>query len=265
MKREYSYVSIIIVAIIFAIISGLVAYLLTSLFKLEETSTLLTLITSIINFISSFIITSGLINNRTGGVGDYLNQIKRLDSKAVVVNLIMIAVTTILSVFLGASIGAGAIFSQVQKNPLALISTGIIGTIAVFVFDIITVYTNHIVSDPRNKDQSIGSAISEVFSLGFKLLGKTIMVYLKYHGIPLIIFLALTGMVIFSGDDAIALIGIIALVGLLFAIYFLLISPVISARIADNYLDYKGDIDASDDIFIEDRNSNNKHTITRNY
>lgn len=70
MKREYSYGSIIIVEIIIGIVSF---GLYIALGEKANESIIFSIISSIITWLGSFIIASGLINNRKGRLGDYLN------------------------------------------------------------------------------------------------------------------------------------------------------------------------------------------------
>lgn len=110
MKREFSYGSIILLEIILGIIS------LGLFFAFGEKagdSIIYNLITSIITWIGSFLIASGLINNRKGNVGDYFNQIHRLDKKAILVNLILIGITILIT----AVFGGGAAFLAIKDNP----------------------------------------------------------------------------------------------------------------------------------------------------
>ena len=98
MKREYSYGSIILVEIIVAVF----AFVLYKIFgSSADESTIYNLLSSVITWLGSFIIASGLINNRKGSVGDYLNQLQRLDKKAIIVNLILIAITIVLTFSFG--------------------------------------------------------------------------------------------------------------------------------------------------------------------
>ncbi|MDY3006522.1 hypothetical protein HV819_10265 [Anaerococcus sp. AGMB00486] len=259
MKREYSYGSVFIVNMIFAILSGLASYVIMTLLNLNESNFLVGFIRGIITLFSSFLITAGLINNRTGGVGDYLNQVSRINGKVIIINLLVLLISTAITYLLG----TGAILSVISKNPLSLLSATSVGYLATIVFDLLTTYTNHILVDPRNKNQPISESIKDIFSTSIKLLGKTITVYLLYILIPVAILAGLLTILFLATDDPMTTLGIGVIVGGLFFIYFLIIGPIIRARIADNYLDYKGDLKREDDIFTEERYDNN-HTITRN-
>ncbi|MDU2830807.1 MAG: hypothetical protein E7C03_10225 [Anaerococcus sp.] len=253
MKREYSYGSIIIVEIII----GIVIFGLYMAFgeKANE-SIIFSIISSIITWLGSFIIASGLINNRKGRLGDYLNQIGRLDKKAIIVNLLLIAITVLLTV----AFGGGAGLAAVKDNPLSILSAGLLGTILGGILSIFTAYANHIVSDPRNKDQSIMDAFKSVFSIGGKLFGKTILLYLLYVVLPLILIFGIIIGIVLGADSAQMGIGITIVGAGILGIYFILISPIIAARLADNYLDLTGDIEGENKI-IENKD---EFTITRN-
>lgn len=253
MKREYSYGSIIIVEIIIGIVSF---GLYIALGEKANESIIFSIISSIITWLGSFIIASGLINNRKGRLGDYLNQIGRLDKKAIIVNLLLIAITVLLTV----AFGGGAGLAAVKDNPLSILSAGLLGTILGGILSIFTAYANHIVSDPRNKDQSIMDAFKSVFSIGGKLFGKTILLYLLYVVLPLILIFGIIIGIVLGADSAQMGIGITIVGAGILGIYFILISPIIAARLADNYLDLTGDIEGENKI-IENKD---EFTITRN-
>ena len=253
MKREYSYGSVILVEIIIAVL----AFGLYMAFgdKANE-SVIYSIFSSIITWLGSFIIASALINNRKGSIGDYLNQIGRLDKKAIIVNLLLIAITVLLTV----AFGGGAGLAAVKDNPAGILSAGLLGTILGGILSIFTAYANHIVSDPRNKDQSIIDAFKNVFSIGAKLFGKTILLYLLYIVLPLILIFGIIIGIIVGADSAQMSIGITIVGAGILGIYFILISPIIAARLADNYLNLTGDIEVENKI-IENEDD---FTITRN-
>ena len=253
MKREYSYGSIILVEIII----GIVSFGLYMAFgeKANE-SIIFSIISSIITWLGSFIIASGLINNRKGRLGDYLNQIGRLDKKAIIVNLLLIAITVLLTV----AFGGGAGLAAVKDNPLSILSAGLLGTILGGILSIFTAYANHIVSDPRNKDQSIMAAFKSVFSIGGKLFGKTIFLYFVYMILPIILALAIIFGLIVSMDSVGGGITTTIIIIFLLVVYFVFITPVVSARLADNYLNLTGDIEGENKI-LENKD---EFTITRN-
>lgn len=253
MKREFSYGSIILLEIILGIIS---LGLFFAFGEKASDSIIYNLITSIITWIGSFLIASGLINNRKGSVGDYFNQIHRLDKKAILVNLILIGLTILITgVF-----GGGAAFLAIKDNPTSFMSMGIVGALLSILLALFTTYANHIVADPRNKDQSVGEAFKSVFSVGKKLLAKTILTYLKYFALPIIVMIAISAATIMHADSFEAIMGLTFIAMLVFAVYFLVISPIVLARIADNYLDLTGDIENN----YEEIENNNDFTISRN-
>lgn len=251
MKREYSYGSIILVEIII----GIVAFGFYLAFG-RNLSTLYSLISSIITWLGSFIIMSALINNRKGNIRDYLNQLQRLDKKAIIVNLIII----LISFSIGKVSGGKSGFLSIKDNPASIWSTALFGTIFSAIFAIFTTYVNHVVSDPRNKDQSILDAFKSVFVIGGKLFGKTIFLYFLYLILPLIVvLLTIAGIMIKTNSFGGGGLTIYAILIALLVIYCILISPVVYARLADNYLNLTGD--------IEEENKNlekkDEFTITR--
>lgn len=254
MKREYSYGSVILVEIIVAVF----AFVLNRIFgSSADENTIYNFLSSVITWLGSFIIASGLINNRKGSVGDYLNQLQRLDKKAIIVNLILIVITIVLTF----SFGKIGVF-DVESKKFNLLSLSVLGTLLLGILSIFTAYANHIVSDPRNKDQSIMDALKSVFTIGIKLFGKTISLYLLYIVLPIILVLGIIVGIVVGTNTPEAGIGIIMLGGGILGLYYILISPLVSARLADNYLNLTGDIER--EIEKENPENNNEFTITRN-
>lgn len=254
MKREYSYGSVILVEIIVAVF----AFVLNRIFGSNaDESIIYNLLSSVITWLGSFIIASGLINNRKGSVGDYLNQLQRLDKKAIIVNLILIVITIVLTF----SFGKIGVF-DVESKKLNLLSLSVLGTLLLGILSIFTAYANHIVSDPRNKDQSIMDALKSVFAIGIKLFGKTISLYLLYIVLPIILIFGIIVGIVVGTNSPEAGIGIIMLGGGILGLYYILISPLVSARLSDNYLNLTGDIER--EIEKENPENNNEFTITRN-
>lgn len=253
MKREYSYGSVILVEIIIAVL----AFGLYMAFgdKANE-SVIYSIFSSIITWLGSFIIASALINNRKGSIGDYLNQIGKLDKKAIIVNLLLIAITVLLTV----AFGGGAGLAAIKDNPAGVLSAGLFGTILTAIFAIFTAYANHIVSDPRNKNQSILDAFKNVFSIGAKLFGKTILLYFLYIVLPIILVFGIIIGISVGADSPQMGLGIIIAGSVILVIYFILISPLVAARLADNYLNLTGDI-KEENKKIENQDD---FTITRN-
>lgn len=252
MKREYSYGSIILLEIILGIVT---IGLFFAFGKDNSDSILYSIISSLITWFGSFLIASGLINNRKGSVGDYFNQIHRLDKKAIIVNLIIMALTILITTFLG----GGASFFALKDDPKSFMSMGIVGSILTLLLAIFTTYSNHVVSDPRNKDQSITDAFKSVFSVGKKLFGKTILTYLLFVVLPLIVFVGISLLIAYTSKSFETIIGITFIGMFIFGIFFVVISPIIAARFADNYLDLTGDIENP----IKE-NEDNEFTISRN-
>lgn len=254
MKREYSYGSVILVEILVAVF----AFVLNRIFgRSADENTIYNVLSSVITWLGSFIIASGLINNRKGSVGDYLNQLQRLDKKAIIVNLILIFITIVLTF----SFGKIGVF-DVESKKFNLLSLSVLGTILVGILSIFTAYANHIVSDPRNKGQSIMDALKSVFAIGIKLFGKTISLYLLYIVLPIILIFGIIVGIVVGTRSPESGIGIIMLGGGILGLYYILISPLVSARLSDNYLNFTGDIDQ--EIEKDNPENNNEFTITRN-
>lgn len=250
MKREYSYGSIMMINFL----GGLITLALNLIFSKvdpKRTNLIFNIIILALIWFVSFLVTAGLINNRKGRVGDYLNQAKRINLKVVIIALLLNLINWLISLIFNDKLDS---IKQATNN---FISIG--GAIIILIYAILTTYTLCILADPRNKDKSIGHIIKDIFFTGVKLIGKTIKVYFLYIIIPLVsvyilFFIILIG---FNKDSLTFFLSMSLLIGVVTIIYTLFIGPVVFARISDNYLDYKSDIE---DPMKEDKGT---YTITR--
>ncbi len=248
MKREYKLSSIVIIQFI----GILVALITSTLFDyISKDSTVLSiiagLITSLISLLFQFAIASGLIRNRMGSVGEYLNQVNLITGRIILINIIVSLIVSLFTITIGL-LGGGVVFAQsIIANGIGksfgMILTVILVAVASLIFSILITYANFYLADKlvgSERKESLGTSIRNIFKLGKDLFGKTIMVYLKYFIIPIVIVIVLIVlMMTWGGNDAgMGQILIISILSLLAVVYGVFATAIVLARLSDNYLDY---------------------------
>ncbi|WP_306484229.1 hypothetical protein [Anaerococcus sp.] len=248
MKREYKLSSIVIIQFI-----GIVVAIITSrLFEyISQDSAVLTiiagLITSLISLLFQFAIASGLIRNRMGSVGEYLNQVNLITGRIILINIILSLIASLFTMGIGL-LGGGAVFVQNiiangMGKSIGMILTVILVAVVSLVFSILITYANFYLADKlvgNERKESLKESIGNIFKIGKDLAGKTIMVYLKYIIIPLIIAIVIVVlMMTWGGNDAgMGFVLILSLLSLIAVVYVVFATAIVLARLSDNYLDY---------------------------
>lgn len=248
MKREYKLSSIVIIQFI-----GIVVAIITStLFEyISQDSNVLTiiagLITSLISLLFQFAIASGLIRNRMGSVGEYLNQVNLITGRIILINIILSLIVSLFTIAIGL-LGGGAVFFQnivangVGKS-IGMILIVILIALVSLIFSILVTYANFYLADKlvgNERKESLKESIGNIFKIGKDLAAKTIIVYLKYIIIPLIIAIVIVVlMMTWGGNDAgMGFILILSLLSLIAVVYGTIATAIVLARLSDNYLDY---------------------------
>lgn len=248
MKREYKLSSIVIIQFI----GILVALITSTLFDyISKDSTVLSiiagLITSLISLLFQFAIASGLIRNRMGSVGEYFNQVNLITGRIILINIIVSLIVSLFTITIGL-LGGGAVFAQsiiangIGKS-LGMILVVFLVAVASLIFSILITYANFYLADKlvgSERKESLGTSIRNIFKIGKDLFGKTIMVYLKYFIIPIVIVIVLIVlMMTWGGNDAgMGFVLLLSILSLLAVVYGVFATAIVLARLSDNYLDY---------------------------
>ena len=255
MKREYKLSSIVLVILIGAAVSFITSMLFE---KIAGDSTVVKLIgTALASFLAFFFqygLAAGLLRNRMGSVGEYLNQINTINGRFILINIIMslitIAFTTSIG-FLGGNLVYNTMLtSEARSDNVTTLVLMILLFLVSVVLSILITYTNFYLADDNNgsNDESILTSIKTIFKIGKELFGKTIKIYLKYTILPLIIYgvlLCLT--IIFVPNDGLGGIFLSSLLTVILVVYMLFASAIVLARLSDVYIDY-----TEEKIAIED-------------
>lgn len=248
MKREYRFSSILWINIIV----GITIYLLSSLVTaIDEDNFILAfivdLITSLISFVFTFAISGGLLRNRMGSVGDYLNQVNYINMKVVTVGFLIAVAKAIISFIANASGAYGVFKTMASPDNSTVFALGsvllpIIGALVVAVIGIFFAYSDFYLADHYDTEDGVMEIIGKIFNQGRKLFKKTLILSLKFIGIPLLLLLICIGLLFLVKDEMVGL-GLFALIGIVFAIVAVIISIVYVARLSDIYLDDKIEIE----------------------
>lgn len=248
MKREYKFSSILWIMIIVGITNLLLSKLVLAI---DEENFILAfivdLVTGLIGFIFTFAISGGLLRNRMGSVGDYLDQVNYINMKVVTVGFI-IAVAGAIVKFIGTASGTLGLFktmidpSNSTVFALGSIVLAIIGVLAVGVISLFFAYSDFYLADHYDTEDGVMEIIGKIFSQGKRLFKKTLILSLKFYGIPFLLLMLCIGMLFFVKDEMVGL-GLFSLISVSFAIAAVIITIVYVARLSDIYLDDKIEIE----------------------
>lgn len=248
MKREYRFSSILWINIIVGITIFLLSSLVTAI---DEENFILAfivdLVAGLIGFIFTFAISGGLLRNRMGSVGDYLNQVNYINMKVVTVGFLIAVAKAIISFIADASGAYGVFKTMASPDNSTVFAIGsvllpIIGALVVAVIGMFFAYSDFYLADHYDTEDGVMEIIGKIFIQGRRLFKKTLILSLKFLGIPLLLLLICIGLLFFVKDEMVGL-GLFALIGIVFAIVAVIISIVYVARLSDIYLDDKIEIE----------------------
>ena len=248
MKRKYKYSSILWILLIVGLTNYLLARLILAIGNENFVAKFLAdLITGIISFIFTFSISSGLIRNRMGSVGDYLNQVNYLNMKVLTVGFV-IAIASAIGQYIFLESGTLSVFSAIaspNNNSVFAIGTVILPIIGIIIITIIAIffaYTNFYLADHYDTEDGVMTIIGKIFIQGKRLFKKTLILGLKWEGIPLLLYILCLGLLFFVNDEYVGF-GLLAFFTLAYAITALIIAIIFIARLSDIYLDDKLEIE----------------------
>lgn len=244
MKREYKFSSIFLVRLISVLALGPIAAIFgTILADKPVLALLMNIIMSIFGFAFSFAIAGGLLRNRMGKVGDYLNQINYINFRVITVAFIISLVTSILNYLIQYT--GGTLIGQALINP----SNNAVFTIGAFllpfvviviiaILGLLTTYSNLYLADNYDLDESVFTSIKNILLIGKRLILKSLKIYGLYIILPTVIFIAYTILVMGLMEAVIpASIGLVV-----FVVWMIYAIVIIDAKLSDVYLDYKEEI-----------------------
>ena len=241
MKREYKFSSIFLVRLISILALGPIAAIFGAIFADKPVLALLmNIIMSIFGFAFSFAIAGGLLRNRMGKVGDYLNQINYINFRVITVAFIISLVTSILNYLIQYT--GGTLIGQALINP----SNNAVFTIGAFllpfvviviiaILGLLTTYSNLYLADNYDLDESVFTSIKNILLIGKRLILKSLKIYGLYIILPSAIFI---GFIFLSMGIMEAV--IFSTIGLIIYVMWIIYAIVkTDIWLADAYLDYK--------------------------
>lgn len=246
MKRDFKFSSVLILQLIMTSLIFIIAKLLaTNPIEIEDmTSSFKNMLSSLLTFIVmtvfQFMIARGLIYNRMGTAGEYMDEISHIDIKMVgVLFLIDIipAILLVLSVFaIAAIIPSDVVMNSSFDAVLPIAGLGLLILIGWIIYGAFVHYRYLLAAD--RKDLSFAGLFKGIFKTGKDLFGKTIKVYLKRLILPIIVFVVLEVLLITYGNGFLSILFLIIL-PMIFIVYFYIAITLVLAELSDYYLDYK--------------------------
>lgn len=254
MKRDYKLSSIIIINLIAAMISAIISKILGA-DNSQNTSAYIiaSLLSLVITTIAGFAIARGLLKNRMGSLGEYLDNVNFLNFKVFALEFLISLISSagLVSFFLTPiqNLTVNAL-EKGEYLPTNFIIPIVLLVIFGMVYDIFTSYKFFVAAD---KDQlSFGALFKEVFVVGKDLFKKTLPTYIKLMVLPSIIYIVILVATIRSQmtqyalnpamDAPMGAIAFILVLALVFLIYIFVASAILQAKLSNFYLDYKKDI-----------------------
>ena len=244
MKREYKFSSIFLVRLISVLALGPIAAIFGAILADKPVLALLmNIIMSIFGFAFSFAIAGGLLRNRMGKVGDYLNQINYINFRVITVAFIIALASSILNFLIQYT--GGTLIGQALVNP----SNNAVFTIGAFllpfvviviiaILGLLTAYSNLYLADNYDLDESVFTSIKNIFVIGKKLMARSLVIYAIFIIGPSVLFTAFTFASLgLSGSIVIFGIGLV-----IFIIWMVIAMILCDVRFSDAYLDYKDEI-----------------------
>lgn len=244
MKREYKLSSLILVMILASVLTMITSWLF---FAIAGNSLIMTfvgqILLMILSLIFQFALSSGLLRNRMGSVGEYLNQVNYINGKIILINIIVQIVITFIVTLVTSFGGAFLFIAMVEAQPttgtFVAILVALLIVAFIVIYNLLISYSNFYMADflvDSYRNIGIFEAIKNIFRIGKDLMGKTFMVYLKAAIIPivLLIIMILLGRSNFGMGAAF----LFTLIIIAMLIYSLVIGGIVLARMSDLYIDY---------------------------
>lgn len=185
-------------------------------------------------------IARGLVYNRMGSVGEYMDGINHLDLKIIgvlfVINIIPNLLVLLFVYGVAATITADFVAYSNFDAVLPIAGLGLLMLIGGIIYQAFTHYRYLLAAD--REDLSFADLFKEIFRTGKDLFGKTIKVYLKRLILPIIVFVVLEVLLVTYGNGFLSVFLLIIL-PIIFVVYIFIAIIQVLAELSDYYLDYK--------------------------
>lgn len=246
MQRDYKFSSVIILQFI----SGIIVFLIAKLFgispnDLENMGTsfsgiISNILTTIVVIIFQFMIARGLVYNRMGTVGEYMDGINHLNLKVIGVCFLIALLPSLAWIFMGFGLVTTIAASFMINNSFNAVSTAIGLVLLILIGQIVySAFTNYrFLLAADRPELSFADLFKGTFKVGKDLFGKTLKTYAKWFILPVLVFIALLILLGTYGNGTFAFILMFILI-LAFAIYAVLAPTFFLGELSNHYLDYK--------------------------
>lgn len=268
MKREFKLFSVLLIQLISVLVVFLITRILSpSSFNLEEAarsgynigSVISAILGAIIQAGAGFIIARGLITDRNGSVGEYLNKINDFSLKSLCLIILMQLLISVVVMTIGAILATallgGFFLNPNSISPIPIIIFVLIMLILAWIGSVFY-YHSYFVAADYGKELSFGRLFSKAFDSARFNLGNSLKVIFKYLIAPLLAFILILTLIFVSGSDSpdlasrILIAGpIVIVLSIIFACYFIYAGAKIYGEISNVYLDSKQDSDSSTVIY----------------
>jgi hypothetical protein len=209
------------------------------------------ILNTIVIIIAQLIIARGLLVNRMGTVGEYLDNINYLNFKvfavcALVQIIPVIAIFVIGTSILGGVAISGAISDGFEGMGFSIVMA-ILFTVALLIYGLFAFYEYFVAVD--NKDLSFGQIFKKIFKVGKDLISDTFKILFVQIILPIIVYIIIVILLIsnIKGLSALAIVGLLTIV---FSIYIIIVTVKVLARLSDAYLDYKASQNEENDEIV---------------
>ena len=246
MKRDFKFSSVLILQLIMIVLTFIISKLLaTSPTEIEDmTSSFKGMLSSFLTFmimaVFQFMIAHGLIYNRMGTAGEYMDGISNLNIKILGVLFLIEIIPAILLFLLvygiASTIPADFVVNSSFDTILPIAGLGFLILIGWTIYGAFVHYRFLLAADRKNL--SFASLFKGTFKLGKDLFGKTIKSYLKRLILPIILFIALEVLLVTYASGTLGILFLIIL-PIIFVVYICIAIILVLAELSDYYLDYK--------------------------
>jgi hypothetical protein len=209
------------------------------------------LLISIVLIIFQFMLARGLIYNRMGSIGEYMDNINYLKFKTFGVCFVIMLIPYVALATLGASVASALTADMMVNGEISSLSSlfglAILVLIGQVIYGAFTYYRYFLAAD--HPQASFGELFKNTFKLGKNLFGKTIKTYLKWYILPVIIFALLAGLIT-NTNKGMTRIGILSILSIVFVIYAIISSTIVLGELSNHYLDYNSNVKYEDNSVV---------------
>jgi len=257
MKRNYKFSSVFLIQLIMVLIIFIIGRLFGNLSTdVEDLASSLysyisSLLINIVLIIFQFMLDRGLIYNRMGSIGEYMDNINYLKFKTFGVCFVIMLIPYVALATLGASVASALTADMMVNGEISSLSSlfglAILVLIGQVIYGAFTCYRYFLAAD--HPQASFGELFKNTFKLGKNLFGKTIKTYLKWYILPVIIFALLAGLIT-NTNKGMTSIGILSILSIVFVIYAIISSTIVLGELSNHYLDYNSNVKYEDNSVV---------------